>query len=110
MAKSEHLTCPYGECKKGFERPVMLTDYSKMPRETYYACPHCLTKVDIVAKDRNISTVSLGTSEKILEKPPSECHFKFGYLNDLTSNASIPDACLTCSELLHCIVKKEASR
>jgi len=103
---SEHLVCPYRECKKEFERPLMLTDFSRMPRETYYACPHCLTKVDVVVKDR-LSAVSLETSGSAPEKTPSECQYQFGYLKTLPRHATIPDGCLTCSKLLQCFVKKE---
>lgn len=106
MAKSEHLTCPYNECKKEFEKPVILTDLSKMPRETYYACPHCLTRVDVVVKGETLDSISLETSENALEKTPSWCPFQFGYLKTVPNHAAIPDKCLTCSKLLQCIVKK----
>jgi len=85
----------------------MLTDFSKMPRETYYACPHCLTKVDVVVKDNSLDLVSVKTSEGGPERAPSECPYRFGYLKTLTSDAAIPDGCLTCPKLLQCFVKKE---
>jgi len=104
---SERLVCPYSECRKEIEKPVMLTDFSKMPRETYYACPHCLTKVDVVVKDKSMDSVSIETSGGASEKTPSECKFRFGYLKTLPKDAAIPDGCLTCSKLLQCFVKKE---
>lgn len=85
----------------------MLTDFSRTPRETYYACPHCLTKVDVVAKDPGLDSISVESSENALEKPPSECQLRFGYLNTLPKDAAIPDECLVCSKLLQCSVKKE---
>lgn len=103
----DNLTCPYGECKKGFEKPVMLTDFSKTPRETYYACPHCLTKVDVVVKDSSLGSVSVETSRNCVESPPKECGHHFGYLKGLPREAAIPDECLTCSKLLQCFVTKE---
>ena len=105
--KAEHLVCPYNQCKKEFEKPVILTDLSKMPRETYYACPHCLTKVDVVVKDQSLDTVSVKTSEGGPENTPSECPYRFGYLKALPKDAAIPDGCLTCPKLLQCFVKKE---
>ena len=104
---SERLVCPYSECRKEIEKPVMLTDFSSTPRETYYACPHCLTKVDVVAKDKRLDSVSLESSEGASEKAPSECSFRFGYLKTLPKGAAIPDGCLTCAKLLQCFVKKE---
>jgi len=105
--KSDHLTCPYGECRKEFERPIVLTDFSKTPRETYYACPHCLTKVDVVAKGSSLGSVSVEGSENALDRAPSECGFGFGYLKTLPKDAAIPDECLVCSKLLQCFVKRE---
>ena len=104
---SEHLICPYNECRKDFEKPLMLTDFSKMPRETYYVCPHCLTKVEVVAKDSNLDSISVETSRNPVEKTPMECAYHFGYLKTLPKEAAIPDGCLTCSKLLQCFVKKE---
>ena len=104
---TEHLVCPYNECKKEFEKPIILTDFSKMPRETYYACPHCLTKVDVVAKDQGLGSVSLETSGNAAEQTPSKCPYQFGYLKTLPRDTAVPDGCLTCPKLLQCFVKKE---
>jgi len=105
--KFDHLVCPYSECKKEFDKPLVLTDFSKTPRETYYACPHCLTKVDVVVGDRKLDSVSLETSGRPVEKTPPECPFQFGYLKTLPKEAIIPDGCLTCPRLLKCFVEKE---
>jgi hypothetical protein len=85
----------------------MLTDFSRMPRETYYACPHCLTRVDVVVKDQSLDVVSLETSGNASEKTPEGCQYRFGYLKTLPKDAAIPDGCLTCPKLLQCFVKKE---
>ena len=105
--KSGHLTCPYSQCKKDFEKPVMLTDFSKTPRETYYACPHCLTRVDVVAKDSGLDSISVEGSENALENSPKECRFRFGYLKTLRRGAAFPDECFVWSKLLQCSVKRE---
>ena len=105
--RPEHLTCPYTECKKEFDKPLMLTDFSSTPRETYYACPHCLTKVEVVSEASKLDSVSIETSENPLEKTPTECPHSLGYLKTLPKEVTIPDGCLTCSKLLQCFVKKE---
>lgn len=105
--KYGHLTCPYNECKKGFEKPLVLTDFSSTPRETYYACPHCLTKVDVAMNDSYMDSISVETSDTPVEQPPAECTHHFGHLKSLPKEAAIPDECLTCSKLLQCLVKKE---
>jgi len=107
LPKSDSLVCPYNECGREFEKPIMLTDFSKVPRETYYACPHCLTKVDVVARDPSLDSVSLETSRNPVEKAPSSCGFQFGYLKSLPKDAAVPDGCLTCPKLLQCFVGKE---
>ena len=107
MHKSESLTCPYVKCGRVFQQPLMLTDMSKVPRETYYACPHCLTKVEISVKDQsNWETVSVKTSENAEEGPLLGCPHQFGYLKTLPEDSSIPDECLTCSRIIQCFVKK----
>lgn len=105
--RPDHLTCPYNECKKEFEKALMLTDFSRTPRETYYACPHCLTKVEVVAEDQKLDSISVETTGSPVEKAPTECARHFGYLEALPKEATIPDECLTCSKLLQCTVKKE---
>jgi len=85
----------------------MLTDMSKVPRETYYACPHCLTKVEISVKNQNnLKSVSVKTSENAEEGPLLECPHRFGYLKTLPEDAPIPDECLTCPRMIRCFVKK----
>jgi len=103
----DHLVCPYSECKKEFEKPLVLTDLSRTPRETYYACPHCLTKVEFVAEASKLDSISVETSENPLEKTPKECVHHFGYLETLSKEVGVPDECLTCPKLLRCLVKKE---
>lgn len=81
------LICPNVECGKVFQKVLMLTDLSKSSKETYYACPHCLTKVEIVVKE---------------EEPPLECPYYFGFLKTLPKKTSVPDECLTCLKIMEC--------
>jgi len=107
MHKSGSLHCPYVKCGRVFEKPLVLTDMSKTPRETYYACPYCLSKVEIVVEDeKGLSSVSVETSDNPREMPPLECPHHFGDLKSLPENASIPDECLTCPHLIQCFIKK----
>ncbi len=41
------LKSPYNGCRKWFERPTLLTDLSTTPRKSSYACPHCVSKIDV---------------------------------------------------------------
>ncbi len=102
------LNCPYDQCGKSFEKPVVLTDFSKTPRETYYACPYCFSKLEIVLKaQENLHTVSVKMShEPKMILTPKKCEHHMGYLAALEKEDSIPDECLTCSKLIQCMVKK----
>jgi hypothetical protein len=103
MFESKAFVCPYFQCRKTFRKPLMLTDNSKVPRETYYACPHCLSRVDIATDNKEksyISTVEVSESKELAG--PIECPYHFGYLRSLPKENSIPDKCLTCANLMQC--------
>jgi len=46
-----NFKCPHKGCKREFDKPTVITNSSKIPRETYYACPYCHSKLEIVTKD-----------------------------------------------------------
>lgn len=77
------IVCPNNVCGKMFQKALVLTDLSRKPTETYYACPYCFSKVKIAVK--------------------TECQHYFGYLKKLPKNASIPDECLTCERITQCL-------
>jgi len=49
--KSGVIICPNPKCHREVEEPVLLNNLSKTPAEQYYACPHCLIKLDMEAKN-----------------------------------------------------------
>jgi DNA-directed RNA polymerase subunit RPC12/RpoP len=102
MFESKAFVCPYSQCRKMFRKALMLTDSSKIPRETYYACPHCLSRVDVAVDDvENVSGFSVKVSEGNGLSAVVECPHQFGYLKDIPKNA-IPDECLACTNLIQC--------
>ena len=44
---SEEMVCPYNDCGRTFSNPILITNNSLDPPETYYGCPYCLSKIDI---------------------------------------------------------------
>ena len=46
-SKSTSLACPNPQCKKTISKPILLTNLSEKPAESYYACPRCLIKLDL---------------------------------------------------------------
>ena len=105
------LVCPYGNCGKEFKQPVLLTNEAESLHETYYACPHCHSKVDLVLQDgEDLSTVKVVASVDVKayvskdERPESCPHF-IGYLRMVPESASLPEGCLTCPKVMLCIAK-----
>jgi len=105
--KSITLTCPYTECGKAIQKPLQLIDSLKTPRETYYACPHCHSPLDIIVKNgKDINPVSVEASKSAERIAPQGCPHHFGYLKNLAGDAPFPDECLTCPAIIKCVCKK----
>jgi len=102
---AEKLKCPYKGCGKHFERPTILTDSSTMPRQTFYACPHCMSKIDI--KTENLKVIGIEPMEygKVFQSPAKCAHYT-GFLNAMSLDMSIPDDCLVCPKILQCGIKR----
>ncbi|MEM3704070.1 MAG: hypothetical protein QXX79_06625 [Candidatus Bathyarchaeia archaeon] len=98
------LKCPYKGCGKTFDKPTLLTDTSMIPRQTYYACPHCMSKIDIVTNNMKIVEVKPADYPKVFDSPAKCAHY-FGFLNNLPKETPVPDECLVCPKVLQCSVK-----
>ena len=108
LHKSEVLLCPYENCGKGFAKPLLLTDPSEILRETYYACPHCQSKLDITVKDLHVTHIEKCAGGAMAPASVS-CPYGFGLLKTLQETVSTPDECLTCLKTLHCSIRKTTS-
>ena len=49
------IICPNPKCHKKIEEPFLLNNLSITPAEQYYACPHCLTKLNAYATRANLT-------------------------------------------------------
>jgi len=103
------LHCPYSQCGKRFEKPIVLTDTTQILRETYYACPHCHCKLDVSVDKTKGSVISIEATSNPVDVAPANCKHYFGYLKFLDENAQIPDECAVCPKVMHCFVKKSQS-
>ncbi len=102
------LHCPYETCRKSFEKPIVLTDSSQLMRETYYACPHCRSKIEIVPEDpANPRLVSVEDAFSFGPKSPANCSHHFGYLRELPESSGIPDECAVCPKVMQCFVRND---
>ena len=104
-SQKERLRCPYKGCGRSFGKPTVLTDSSRIPRETYYACPFCNSKIDIVVDGMKIVGVRSSEYQEVFESPAKCVHY-FGFLNSVPNDAPIPDDCLICPKVLQCSLRK----
>ena len=103
---AQKVRCPYKGCGKSFEKPTVLTDSSTVPRQTYYACPYCMSKIDITV-DEKMKLVGVKTAEhpQVFDSPAKCVHY-FGFLNTFSKDRTIPDECLVCPKILQCSLRK----
>ena len=102
----EKLRCPYKGCEKTFEKPTVLTDASTIPRQSFYACPYCMSKIDIVTENLKVVGVKPTEYPTVFDSPAKCAHFS-GFLNALPPNALLPDECLICPKVLQCNIRKK---
>jgi hypothetical protein len=103
---NEKLKCPYKGCEKTFEKPTVLTDAFSIPRQSYYACPHCMSKLDITLENMKIVGVKPAEYPKVFESPAKCAHFS-SLLNPLPHDAPLPEECLLCPKVLQCSIRKK---
>jgi hypothetical protein len=104
-SNEDRLRCPYKGCEKSFEKPAVLADNSTVPRETYYACPHCMSKLDIITQDLRVVDVRPAEYPKVFDSP-AKCARYSALLNVFQGSGKIPDECLVCPKVLQCSFRK----
>lgn len=109
-------------CGKQFNKPIFAVNNSPGVAEAYYACPACLSKVEIRKEEKKAeskveaphepdpATIEEQVEAKPEPKPapptpaaPSVCaHYK-GYLKNRPKNTPVPEECFTCTLMLDCM-------
>jgi hypothetical protein len=82
----------------------MLVDHSRIPRDTYYACPHGKDRIGGVFESETLRFAN--NSGNGTEEDSSGCPYYFGYLKLFSRGARIPEECLTCKRLTECMDKE----
>jgi DNA-directed RNA polymerase subunit RPC12/RpoP len=67
--KKGNFKCPHKGCEREFNKPTVITDSYKIPRETHYACPYCNSKLEIVTKDSQAIGVNTAQNPKVFYLP-----------------------------------------
>ena len=122
MGEKKAFTCENPSCRKSFTNPLKTLNLQQNPKEPYYTCPYCLSKIEI--SDERVTGEKLGedtTFEKTKQKlnqvetkakltknteKPAACHFHPGYLSERSSKEKLPDECLACKDIVDCMLKK----
>ena len=115
---SGNLRCPYKGCEQTFDKPSMLTDRSVIPSESYYACPHCMSKIELVTDKLKIVDIrAVGYAAEVFESPAKCAHYSSGSLNSPAVRTNpesgngnsqkcnqgvLTDECLICPKILQC--------
>jgi DNA-directed RNA polymerase subunit RPC12/RpoP len=102
------FTC--NECGTKFEKPLFTNISSEGLVQTYYACPHCLSKLPEEEEKEtrgNEAAAPPEEPEKTQPKPQNEkCQHFLGYLKKRPKETAIPEACWTCQRIIECMANK----
>jgi DNA-directed RNA polymerase subunit RPC12/RpoP len=95
------------ECGEDFLKPLLTTLSSSGHSQIYYACPRCLTKVNVVTHQHEEQHEEHRNEPR---KPTTleeefKCQHFFGYLKKRPKDMPVPDACLTCDKMVECLVR-----
>jgi uncharacterized Zn-finger protein len=101
----EKLRCPYKGCQKTFAKPTVVTDMSTIPRQSFFACPYCMSKIDIVAENTKVVDVRPTEYPTVFDSPAKCAHFS-GLLDTVPPDAPLPDECLICPKVLQCTIRR----
>jgi hypothetical protein len=100
----EKLRCPYKGCEKRFDKPTVITDDTVIPRATHYACPFCMSKLEITTEKNKIVSVKPIEYPMVFDSPAKCAHFS-GLLN--APSDGMLDECLVCPKVLQCDIRRK---
>jgi hypothetical protein len=114
MGEKKTLTCPNISCKKTVTAPLKTLNLQENPSEPYFACPFCLSKIEMPELQSQEKPSQLpqkpseaeskqGSSKK--NEKLADCQFYLGYLSE-RKQKEIPDNCLVCKSIVECMLRK----
>ena len=102
----EKLQCPYKGCEKRFDKPTVITDNTVIPRQSHYACPYCMSKLDITTQNQKITGIR-PTEYPIVFDSPAKCARYSGLLQAPEGSMLTQEECLICPKVLQCNIRKK---
>jgi len=96
------------QCSHPFSHPLALTNNSSDSSETYYACPYCLSKIDVDERDLVAAfreeMKTDGFKNSPIDSPPKTPELPKVLEEEAAwKNIVIPNECLDCANLLPCV-------
>lgn len=82
-----------------------MTDSTALQRQTFYACPHCQSKIDMIVQGMKVVDIKPIEYPKVFESPAKCAHFS-GFLNAISKDMTMPDECLVCPKVLQCSIRQ----
>lgn len=126
MMKNASFACPNPSCGKVFANPLKAEVHGSTKTKSYDACPYCLTDITLMSPDSESDEKELhdqsefNTERFAREQPKQEvsiekpfqnsvqvtgCKHSFGYLSKRPANEKIPEECITCENIVQCMLK-----
>ncbi len=109
-------------CGKRFTKPIFAVNNSPGVAEAYYACPACLSKVELKKEEKTVqphqeaAPIEAKLEPEIQSQPelktesvskvpvaPSVCAHYAGYLKKRPKDTPVPEECFTCTLMLDCM-------
>lgn len=118
------FACPNPSCRRVFANPLKAEVRGSTRTKPYDACPYCLT--ELILSNSNSELVDLQDTPKPMAEEPTAaepqtelntrkiseipakgagCKHSFGYLSKRAANEKIPDECMTCENIIQCMLK-----
>ena len=105
LHRGTELKCPYEGCGKSFDKPTVLIDPSTFPRRTFYTCPHCTSKLDIVVSGQKVVNVKRLQYGQVLGSP-AKCAYYSGSMTARADDEVVLEECLLCPKIMQCGIHK----
>jgi hypothetical protein len=114
--------CPNPSCNRTFMKPLKAINVSLENPEPYLACPYCLIEITTQesqpATETNPTIKASGTmrtqppttTEKITPQSTPQCTHYYGYLSERQTKEEIPGECITCTQIVDCMLKTIKTR
>jgi hypothetical protein len=117
VAINRNYICPNPSCGKPFAKPLKAINMALDNPEPYLACPHCLTEITTPENSSsprtkpNLDTEptheeTSAAEERTTQAPmKTRCTQHFGYLSERSNKEKIPEECITCTDIVKCMLK-----